>query len=315
MILNDNSEIKPYLDGIMYFVKIFKNANKKYFCQYGNRMFSIFDGGIYDARTFLAEIELSFDCFTRGKYKSVLDKYFSFIMKPVNYGILQNPVCGTCFDVDEFYSFYQKMKNEKLFNTISSMKIETINPISDPRSGIKYYIEISNSQGEILYNNQNLQFEIMNPKYQIVLDGKLNFIRQNKFPGFKFVGRTCFGLMESVELITLLKNKETPIDSWINYDESIGLSISINNGIRSYQTEYLTPSEDNYAKSSQINGKRFSISKNVFPKEFLTDKTQFIGIDVYINDSDENVFLLQLFSIVDDAIILSSTFKILTIEE
>lgn len=297
-------ETRDYLEGLMCLVKLFKGSYHSYFYLYGRRAFSASKPELYIDKKFLAEIDLSMYPIPHTN-KPVLNKFYRVLNK---HPLLTCPIYRMLMEVESFYEFFSQMTKDKTIGICSKVLFKQI---PDQYFGNnRYGIVVVSGSGDLVYENCNIDCFNISPRIPRKIswrDSTLPDIDEYG-PNFEFIGMTTFG-DNSGGLLNDIFNKESPLDAILSnnlYYEGLTLKIgnysSIDVGFR--------PS------SGKVLGtKRFSVSRNVFPKEMNSENSTIIA-SIYESVQDAGkIYLIRLTSLVDKSIGISSDFETLVVSE
>lgn len=297
-------ETRDYLEGLMHLVKLFKGSYHSYFYLYGRRAFSASKPELYVDKNFLAEIDLSMYPIPHTN-KPVLNKFYRVLN---NHQLLTCPVYRMLVEVDSFYKFFSQMSKDKTIGVCNKVLFKQI---PDQYFGNnRYGIVVVSGSGDLVYENcsiNSLNISSRIPRKISWRDSVLPDIDEYG-SNFEFVGMTTFG-DNSWSLLNDVFNKESPLDAILsNNPECGGLVLKI--GEYSSVDVGYRPSSRKY-----FGTKRFSISRNVFPKEMNSENSTIIA-SIYESIQDAgHVYLIRLTALVDKSIGISSDFETLVVSE
>lgn len=297
-------ETRDYLEGLMHLTKLFKSSYHSYFYLYGRRAFSASKSELYVDKKFLAEIDLTMypvPCTN----KPVLNKFYRILNR---HPLLTCPIYRMLMDVESFYEFFSQVTKDK---TIGNCGRVIFKQIPDQYFGNnRYGIVVVSVSGEIVYENCNINCFGISPRISRRISWRDSTLPDIDEYGsnFEFIGMTTFG-DKSGMLLNDIFNKESPLDAILtNNPEYEGLILKIG--------DYLSIDVGYRPSSGKSFGiKRFSVSRNVFPKEMNSENSTVIA-SIYESVQDAGqIYLIRLTSLVDKSIGISSDFETLIVSE
>lgn len=284
-----------FMNGLMYFTKIFKQTDRKYFMITNNRLFTVTPYSVYPDPTdyFNAELDITIPYYAAvGNIQSgfITDEKKSndlndFIRLWYDTGLMYNlnSITRIMIDVDAYYNMYKSLKDEKKFNIIEKIEIS-----SSTNDYIGYdKITIYGLGDCIMFESSKLGMENLTTKVPRIMKFEPNGQVTLDLYGEEYMYLSQINIPQDIE--TQIYFGDKPVDAVI--DGNVFLTTPIN---------WL---------DKPIKNKRFFISKNMVPKEF----SKCVGIPLVANlykfVNDNKTFIIRLSKLVMNKMIISSDFK------
>ena len=279
-----------FMNGLMFFTKLFKQSDRKYFMIANNRLFTIHPYSVYPDPTdyFNAEIDVTIpiaatygdiDSGFQTDEKSSKDLN-GYIKECFDCGLMFNTLSVTriLIDVDTFYNLYKSLKDDKKLNLVQSI---VITASSEDYIGYDK-LTINGPDDVILYEST---------KYEPSLTSKvprvINFMSSGQNP-YDMYG-TSYQYVSNLRIDSKMEEEiyfgEKPVDAIIG--------------------ENIVP----YCDISAIASKRCFLSKNIVPKEFAKCIGTPLSISLYKFTGDNKTYIMRLSKLILSRMILSSDFK------
>ena len=285
-----------FMDGLMYFVKLFKQSDRRYFVIANNRMYTLHPYSIYPDPSdyFNAELDITIPIIAIdgeipvlfGSNEKPSKELNSFIHEWFETGLMynMNSVTRIIIDADTFYDLYKQLKDTKQINSIKCAKIESTDP--------EY---VGYDKLTIYDHSDNVVYE--STKYDVNLSSKvprvINFY-PNGQDGNSMYGNSC-------KFITSLGLDPDSEEQMYFGDKPVDAIFGDN--LISYGMQ------GNSNELNKLRSKRCFLSKNVVPKEFAKASGSPLLINLYKLDGDNKTYVMRMTKIVSKRMLLSSDFK------
>ena len=309
-----------YVMGLFYMTKIFKQTYRSHFVIINNRSYTLREYSVYPDEKFLAdldivipyEISLIFDDQHRPRDQFSKD-LVGYIESFSQTGCMYNPngLTYIVWNIDSFYQKYKELEKTKYLKNLTKVVFyqSGIPPAKGTLVPSIDYVEIYDSFGNLVIQSDTTQ--------RILTPGLPRFPNPNdliSLDTYSVYGNR-YSLIGYIPTDDQMENKiltwPTPVDL-VFHDRSMPDS-----GFEQPQSE--TNRIDisligNVRFERKLDHKRCFISKSMMPKEFANNQHMQLMMNLYVNNSNDNIFVLRSSKLIANRFILSSDFKFIVID-